>query len=408
MTEHLVIVGGGQAAVQAVHAVRQSGFDGGISLVGEEPHPPYQRPPLSKKYLAGELPRERLFLRPESFYESRGVELRLGTRVEELELGPRRVRLNDGRVLPWDRLVLATGSRVRRTGLPGDDLEGVHYVRTIGDIDAVSDRFQPDAKVVIVGAGYIGLETAAVAVGRGLDVTVLEAFERVLGRVVCEEVAGFFHSRHTQAGVRIVCGAQVSAFVGRERVEAVETAAGERFPCDLVMVGIGVVPNVELARSAGLECDNGIRVDTCGRTGEPGVVAAGDCTNHPHPFVGRNVRLESVNNAIEQAKAAASGLAGTARPFEDIPWFWSDQYDVKLQIAGLALDYDEVAIRGNIEERRFAAYYLRDGRPIAIDAVNSPQDFMNGKKLLASRTKLSADEIADSAVDLTSRIGTSR
>ncbi len=405
MSENLVIVGGGQAAVQVVHSVRQHGFDGNITLVGEEPHPPYQCPPLSKKYLAGELPRERLFLRPESFYESRGVELLLGTKVEELELGPRRVRLNDGRALSWDRLALATGSRARRTGLPGDDLKGVHYVRTIGDIDAVADRFQPDAKVVIVGAGYIGLETAAVAIGCGLDVTVLEAFDRVLGRVVCEEVAGFFHSVHTQAGVRIVCGAQVSAFIGADRVEAVETAAGERFPCDLVMVGIGVLPNVELARSAGLECDNGIRVDSYGRTGEPGVVAAGDCTNHPHPFVGRSVRLESVNNAIEQAKAAASSLAGTARPFEDIPWFWSDQYDIKLQIAGLALDYNEVAIRGDIGERRFAAYYLRDGRPIAIDAVNSPQDFMNGKKLLASRTKLSADEIADSAVDLSSRIG---
>ena len=404
MTEHLVIVGGGQAAVQVVHSVRQNGYIGNISLVGEEPHPPYQRPPLSKKFLAGELPRERLFLRPESFYASRGVELLLGTKVEELELGPRRVRLDDGRALSWDRLVLATGSRVRRTGLPGDGLAGVHYVRTIGDIDALADRFQPKAKVVIVGAGYIGLETAAVAVGRGLDVTVLEAFDRVLARVVCEEVAGFFHSRHTEAGVRIVCGAQVSAFVGGDRVEAVETASGERFPCDLAIVGIGVLPNVELAQSAGLECDNGIRVDSCARTGEPGVVAAGDSTNHPHPFVGRNVRLESVNNAIEQAKAAASSLTGTARPFEDIPWFWSDQYDVKLQIAGLALDYDEVVIRGDIDERRFAAYYLREGRPIAIDAVNSPQDFMNGKKLLASRTKLSPGEIADSSVDLTSRI----
>lgn len=405
MSERLVIVGGGQAAVQIVHSVRQHGFDGNITLVGEESHPPYQRPPLSKKYLAGDLPRERLFLRPESFYGSRGVEMLLDTRVEELEPDPRRVRLSDGRTLSYDRLALATGSRVRRTGLPGDDLDGVHYVRTIADIDAVADSFRPGAKLVIVGAGYIGLETAAVAAQKGLDVTVLEMFDRVLARVVCEEVAGFFHARHSEAGVRIVCGAQVSAFVGSNGVEAVETAAGERYACELAIVGIGVVPNVELARAAGFECDNGISVDACARTADPGVVAAGDCTNHPHPFVGRKVRLESVNNAIEQAKAAASSLAGAPQPFDDIPWFWSDQYEVKLQIAGLALDYDEVAVRGDIDAGRFAAYYLRAGRPIAIDAVNSPKDFMNGRKLLAARVKLAAGEIADTGVDLNSRIG---
>ena len=404
MREHLVIVGGGQAAVQVVQSVRQNGFDGNVTLIGEESDPPYQRPPLSKKYLAGALARERLYLKPESFYESRGVELLLGLRAVELELGRRRIRLNDDRTLSYDSLVLATGSLVRRTGLPGDELEGVHYVRKIGDIDAIAASFRPGAKLVIVGAGYIGLEVAAVAIERGLDVTVLEAFERVLARVVCAEVSGFFHSRHTEAGVRIVCSAKVAAFVGTDRVEAVETAAGNRFPCDLAIVGIGVLPNVELAQSAGLECDNGIRVDACARTDEPGVVAAGDCTNHPHPFVGRNIRLESVHNAIEQAKAAASSLTGTPREFADIPWFWSDQYDIKLQIAGLALEYDEVAIRGDMNERRFAAYYLLNGRPVAIDAVNSPRDFINGKKLLASRVRLSALEIADPAVDLSRRI----
>ncbi len=405
MDEHLVIVGAGQAAVQAIQTLRQQGFDGRISLVGEEVYPPYQRPPLSKKYLAGALARDRLYLKPETFYETRDVTVHLGMRAVELERDTRRVHLSNGRVLNYDRLLLATGSRPRRVDLPGSDLGGIHYLRSIDDVDAISTAIEPGTRVVIVGAGYIGLEVAAVLRELGLGVTVLEATERVMGRVVCAEMSAFYEQRHAAAGVDIRTRTGVARFLGARSVDTVEATDGSRFPCDLVIVGIGVVPNVELAQRAGLECPDGIRVDAHARTGDPLILAAGDCTTHPHPFVGRYIRLESVHNAVEQGKAAAFSILGQERPFVDIPWFWSDQYDLKLQIAGLSLDYDEVVVRGDMAAKRFAVYYLAAGRPVAIDAVNSPRDFMNGKKLLAARPRLTAARIADESRDLMDLLG---
>jgi 3-phenylpropionate/trans-cinnamate dioxygenase ferredoxin reductase subunit len=401
MQEGLVVIGGGQAAVQAIQSIRQGGFAGSIALVGEEPHAPYQRPPLSKKYLAGAFERERLHLKPESFYATRGIDLHLGVRAEELDIETRRVRLADGRSLTYDRLLLATGSRPRRMVVPGADLPGIHYVRTIDDVDAIRAELAPGARLVIVGAGYIGLEIAAVTVELGFDVTVLEAAYRVLSRVMCAESAQFFADYHAARGVKIRCATQVAGFQGRDAVSAVASATGELFPCDLVIVGIGIVPNVELAERAGLDCDNGIRVDACARTREPRIVAAGDCTNQPHPFVGQNVRLESVHNAIEQGKAAAASLLSHEQPFAEAPWFWSDQYDLKLQIAGLAIDYDRVVLRGDMHTKSFAMYYLSQERLVAIDAVNSPRDFIQGKKLLASRAKVPVELLADTQADLT-------
>jgi len=400
MSKHLVVVGAGQAAVQTVHSARQRGFSGQITVVGDEPFPPYQRPPLSKKYLAGTFPTERLFLKADDYYAQKHVDLLLQLRAVELDLAQRSVRLSDDRRLDFDFLALATGSRVRRLDVPGAGLAGIHYVRSIADIDAIRASVHPGARLVIVGGGYIGLEVAAVARQLELEVTVLEAEPRLLARVVCPQIADFYAQYHKQAGVDIQCGAQVSRFAGDERVTAVVTAGGAQYPCDLAIVGIGVVPNVELAAAAGLDCDNGILVDTAARTADAAVVAAGDCTNHPHPCAPRRVRLESVNNAVEQGKAAAASLLGEAAPFEEVPWFWSDQYDLKLQIAGLAMDYDEVVIRGEIGRQGFAAYYLADGRPVAVDAVNSPRDFMHAKKLIAARPKLSAAQIADPATDL--------
>ena len=401
MKERLVVIGGGQAAVQAIQSLRQGGFAGSIALVGEEAHVPYQRPPLSKKYLAGAFERERLHLRPESFYAAREVDLHLGARAEELDVATQRVRLSDGRVLAYDRLLLATGSRPRRLAVSGADLAGIHYVRTIDDVDRIRAELKPGARIVIVGAGYIGLEIASVVAELGFDVTVLEAAERVLSRVMCAESAQFFADYHAAHGVRIRCATQISEFHGRDSATEVVSSGGQRFPCDVVIVGIGIVPNVELAARAGLPCDNGIRVDACARTRDPRIVAAGDCTNQPHPFLGRNVRLESVNNAIEQAKAAALSLLGQEQPFADVPWFWSDQYDLKLQIAGVAIDYDRVVQRGDMRTRSFAMYYLRQKQLIAIDAVNSPRDFMQGKKLLASRIEVPVEQLADVEADLT-------
>ncbi len=400
MTERLIIVGAGQAAAQTVHSLRQQQFAGAITVVGEEPFLPYQRPPLSKKYLAGELPRERLFLRPASFYAERDISVELGTRAAALDLSARSVRLADGRTLDYDRLVLATGSQVRRLRVPGSDLRGVHYVRTIADVDAISASLTPSARVVMIGAGYIGLEVAAVLRQRGLAVTVLEAADRILSRVVCPEVAAFYLRHHTAAGVDIRCGATVSAMHGRTSVDSIETDSGEHFECDVVIVGIGVIPNTELAGAAGLPCDNGIVVDEFARTPDPYVLAAGDCTNHPHPLLGRRVRLESVQNAIHQAKVAAATVLGAPSAYSEVPWFWSDQYDLKLQIAGLSEGFDEVVLRGDPEAASFAAYYFAAGRLIAVDAVNSPRDFIQAKKLLAAGKVVTVAELRDAAADI--------
>ena len=398
--KHIVVVGAGQAAAQAILTLRQRKFDGRITLVGEEDLPPYQRPPLSKKYLAGELARERLLLRPMAFYEKNGVEMRLGVRAEELEPDSRRVRLDDGRRLDYDGLLLATGSRVRRLDIPGSDLPGIHYVRNVADVDRLSAAVRPGNRLVVVGAGYIGLEVAAVAATKGLKVTVLEAVDRVMARVVCSEVSQFYFDYHTRSGVDIRCGTTIDSFVGNGRVEAVSAAGGEQFPCDLVIVGIGIEPVVDPASGAGLTCDNGIRVDEFARTDDEAIVAAGDCTNHPSLLYGHRVRLESVQNAIDQAKVAAASLLGDDQPYDTVPWFWSDQYDVKLQIAGLSGNHDQVVLRGEPSTNAFAAFYLREGNLLAVDAVNSPREFMLGKRLIMQRAAPAPEQLADPATDL--------
>jgi 3-phenylpropionate/trans-cinnamate dioxygenase ferredoxin reductase subunit len=400
MTAQLIIVGAGQAAAQAVHTLVQQEFAGAVTVIGDEPYPPYQRPPLSKKYLAGALERRRLYLRPEEFYAQHDVDLRLGVRATALDRERRRIELGDGNALDYDQLLLATGSRVRRLDVPGSDLDGIHYLRSIADADRIAAELVPGRRLVIVGAGYIGLEVAAVARSLGADVTVLEAAERVMARVVCPEVAAFYTDVHTAAGVRIRCGSGVREFAGRQRVDAVVAADGTAHRCDLAVVGIGIVPQTELAEQSGLACSDGIDVDETARTADPAVFAAGDCTSHPNAVLGRRIRLESVHNAIEQAKAAAHSIAGTPQTYAQVPWFWSDQYDLKLQIAGLSAGYDRVVLRGDPQTRRFAAYYLRAGTIIAVDAVNSPRDFVHGKQLVAAHAEIDPATLADPSADL--------
>jgi 3-phenylpropionate/trans-cinnamate dioxygenase ferredoxin reductase subunit len=399
MAEHLVVVGAGQAAAQAILNLRQQNYAGSITLIGDEPYAPYQRPPLSKKYFAGEVPRERLLLRPQSFYADKGVALELGRRVTEIHRAAHALRLDDGRTLRYDRLLLATGSRVRRLDAPGAALAGVHHVRTIADIDSINAELTPGARVVVVGGGYIGLEIAAVAIQRGFKVIVLEAAERVLGRVVCTQVSEFYTELHRAAGVEILCGANVRALHGGARVESVEIVDGRRFACDVVIVGIGIVPNVELAAAAGLECANGVRVDQYARTADADVLAAGDCTSHPHALYGRVVRLESVPNAVHQAKVAAASLLGTPSAYSETPWFWSDQYDVKLQIVGLSHGYDDVVLRGDPAKRSFSVYYLAGRRLIAVDAVNSAREFAHAKQLVSASFTIDADVLRDPRTD---------
>ncbi len=400
MNKHLVIVGGGQAAAQLVQSSRQLGFEGNITLIGEESEAPYQRPPLSKKYLAGELERDRLFIKPPQFYAERGVELLLGTRAESIRTDSRQLRLSDDSRIDYDLLALATGAAPRRMDIPGTALTGVHYLRTVKDVDAIQARLKTSKRVVIVGAGYIGLEVAASCVARGAKVTVLEAAPRILGRVVCDTTADFYADYHKSRGVSIHCGAQVAEFLGDTQVTGVRTSADAVYDADCVIVGIGVTPNTQLAEAAGISCSNGICVDPYTRTDVKGVFALGDCTSHPHPWIGTRVRLESVQNAIEQGKSAASTMFAEPRAFTDVPWFWSDQYDLKLQIAGLALDYDQTIMRGDTRQRKFAVYYMQGKRLVAVDAVNSPKDFILAKRLLSAHAEPSPEAIADLEQDL--------
>lgn len=399
MADDIIIIGAGQAAAQAVQSLRAEGFTGPIKLIGDEPYAPYQRPPLSKKYLAGEIGYDRVELKGQDFYADSGVETLWQTRVTEIDRRAKRILTGDGRAFDYGKLLIATGSRVREINVPGFDLEGVHYLRNIADVDAIQAHFKPGAKMVVVGGGYIGLEVAAVAVKRGIDVTVLETADRVMARVVDPIVSHFYERVHRAEGVKIETGVTVSGFEGTDKVTAVTSGEGKSFPCDFVVVGIGIIPNTELAAEAGLTVENGIVVDELCRTSDPDICAAGDCTSHPNAVYGRRLRLESVHNAIEQGKTAAATLAGKEKPYNQVPWFWSDQYDLKLQIVGLSAGYTQAVVRGDPEAgRSFAVFYLKDGVLIAVDAVNRAPEFMMAKMLTQKKAVLDPKRIADETI----------
>lgn len=399
MSEHIVILGAGQAAVQAVATLRAEGFTGQITMLGEEPYPPYQRPPLSKAYLLGKLERERLFLKPDIFYPEAGVDLRLGVTATGVDRAAKTVSLSGGGRLNYDKLLFATGTRVRRIRVPGADLPGVHYLRNIADVDALRPAVQPGTKLAIVGGGYIGLEVAAVAAKLGADVTVFEALDRLMARAVSPALSEFYEREHRAAGVKFFLKTGVEAFAGNGKAETIH-AGGKSYPADLVLAGIGVVPNVELAQAAGLACDDGILVDQfCATPTDPAVFAAGDCTRH-HGRDGNLVRLESVQNAIDQGKHAALAMAGKPAPYREVPWFWSDQYDLKLQIAGLAHPGDRLVLRGKPEERKFAVFHLRDGKVAAVEAVNAAPEYIIGRKLIGDGAPVSAERLADTTIPM--------
>jgi 3-phenylpropionate/trans-cinnamate dioxygenase ferredoxin reductase subunit len=369
-------------------------------LVGEEPWLPYQRPPLSKKFLAGELPAERLYVKPADFYDAPGIDVRLETRITAVDRERQRVTTSTGDHIDYDALVIATGSSARRLTVPGSDKAGLHYLRNIDDVSRIRSDFESAQRLVIIGAGYIGLEVAAVTRQLGHDVTVLEAEDRVMSRVVSPEVSAFFQSEHAARGVRLMLSTALESFEGDARIAAVRTADGHSVPADLVIAGIGIVPNTELAASAGLEVDNGIVVDAGCRTADRNIFAVGDCTSHPNGIYGRRVRLESVHNALEQAKTAAANICGENLEYVQVPWFWSDQYDIKLQIAGLSEGYDEVVVRGDPATRSFSCLYLRDGVLIACDAVNAPRDFVQSKALIAAKERIAPEHLADTGTQL--------
>ncbi|HEV8019265.1 MAG TPA: FAD-dependent oxidoreductase [Steroidobacteraceae bacterium] len=402
MYQQIVIVGGGQAAVQALDTLRRKGYTGKLTLVGEEPWLPYQRPPLSKKYLAGSQERERLLIRPAQFFAEHDVHVHLGRRVTDLARRERHVRLDDGLVLPYDALLLATGSRPRRLPIPGSELAGVHYLRTIADADRIRSACTGGGRLLIIGGGYIGLEVAATTRELGMDVTVLEMADRVMNRVTCPEVSAFYSAAHRARGVHIRCNEVVRALHGDEtgRVRAVLTESGGEYPADVVIVGVGVVPADELARASGLECENGVVTDGYCRTSDAAVYAAGDCASHLNRQYGRHLRLESVDNAFEQGTTVALNLLGSATVHDKVPWFWSDQFDLKLVIVGVALAYDQVIIRGAPASRSFSACYLRDGELIAIDTINAPKDQMAARKLIAVHARPDIERLGDPQIAL--------
>ena len=341
------------------------------------------------------MPAERLYFKPESFYEDADVELHLDTRIEAIDRDAHCLCIEGGERIDYDKLVLAVGSRVRRLPVDGVTLPGVHYLRSIADVDGIRERLESGRRVVVIGAGYIGLEVAAVARESGLDVTVIEMADRVMSRVVSPEISDFYQIEHTNQGVKLRLSTGVESINGKRRVRSVTTSDGDEIPADLVVIGVGIVPNTELASAAGLDIDNGIVVDDHCRTSDPDIYAVGDCTFHPNAIYGRNLRLESVHNALEQAKTAAANLCGGDASYSQVPWFWSDQYDLKLQIAGLSEGYDDIVIRGNPAERSFSCLYLKDSRLIAIDAINAPRDFVQSKTLIATGEPVEKERLGD-------------
>lgn len=400
----IVVVGAGQAGFSVCAKLRDLGHEGPIMLVGEESHPPYQRPPLSKGYLLGETTEERLYLRPVTFYGERNIDLLLSAEAIAIDRFSREVELADGSKLPYDRLVLATGSRPRL--LPaalGGDLDGIHYVRNLADINAMAHRFREGRRVLIVGGGYIGLEAAAVSAKLGLDVTLVEATSRILQRVASPETADFFRTLHTSRGVRLLEGVALEALRGTDgHVSGAELTDGTVIGADFVIAGIGVYSNVELAEAAGIRIDNGIAVDEHCRTSDPLIFAAGDCASFP--WREGRIRLESVGNAIDQAEAVARTIMGLSTGYEAKPWFWSDQFDVKLQIAGLLSGYDTVATRAGTGNSTSFWYYLGD-RLLAVDAMNDARVYMVAKRLIDAGKSPSPHLVADPQTDLKALLG---
>ena len=400
-TSRCIIVGASHAAAQLAPALRQQGWTGAINMISNQYFLPYHRPPLSKDFLTGAKNLESIMIRPAAAYQKANIRITMGVTATSIDRANKRLTLDDGETLNYDKLVLTTGARVRRIVIPGVDLAGVFYLRDMHDAQQIKQATGANKRAVIIGGGYIGLETASALRKLGMQVTVLEAMPRILQRVTAPEVAAFYARVHAEEGVNIISDVQAVSISGEKRAEAVICQNGAEYPADIVIIGVGVIPNTALAESAGLQVDNGIVVDEFARTSDHDILAAGDCTSHFNPIYQRHLRLESVQNASDQASVAAATLCGNLNPYSALPWFWSDQYDLKLQIAGLSQGYTDVVIRGDINgSRSFAAFYVNEGKLLAVDAVNRPQDFMLGKRLIVQNSPLDMNKLADDNVPL--------
>ena len=397
----VAIVGAGQAGFQAAASLRDTGFAGRVVLIGDEPALPYQRPPLSKSYLAGQSGVDDLWLRPAEFYAKQQIDLVYGDAVTAIDRGQQRLHLASGIEFSWDHLLFATGAGCRPLAVPGAELDGVLTLRTLADADALRQRLEEAREVVVVGAGFIGLEFAAVALARGTAVHIIEVTHKPMGRVVSEPVSRFFTEAHRGWGAEVALGTGVVRILGDGgRVAGVETTVGRRISADLILICIGVIPNAELARNAGLAVDDGIVVDEYLVTSDPAISAIGDCANFPTPFAPVRVRLESVQNAVDQGRCVAERLAGRPVPYQKVPWFWSDQGDLKLQIAGITIGHDTSVLRGAPADRNFSVFCFRGGRLIGVESVNRTADHVIARRLLAGDPELSPEQAADESFDL--------
>ena len=403
----ILIVGAGQAAAQAAETLRKKGHVGPLTVVGDEGLLPYQRPPLSKKYLAGAMDKDRLLLRHADHYAQHAVDLHLGFAVSNLDARAHRVEVTDGSHFEYEKLLLATGSRPRLLPVLGAELAGVYYLRTVADVDRLRTEMKPGRRAVIIGGGYIGLEVASTCREAGLEVTVLEAADRVMSRVISPVVSRFYEAEHARHGVRVLLGARLGELVsadppeaGNRRVSAVRLVDGRELPADFVLVAVGVVPDVALAHMAGLACDDGILVDEHCRTSDPAIWAAGDCARQRNLHFDLSVRLESVDNAFEQGNSAALNMLGLTTVHDKVPWFWSDQFDLKMVIVGLAAGHDQVVVRGDPAARAFSVCYLRGGELIAVETVNHARDQMAARKLISARARPDPARLANDAIAL--------
>ena len=393
--ENLLIIGAGQSAIQCISTLKKEGYSGSITLVGEEEHLPYQRPPLSKGFLEDSLNKERLYFKKLEFFTENKVQLYLGLSAEKLEIDNQKVYLSDNSELEFDKLVFATGSRVRYLDFPGSELKSIFYLRDLDDAEAIKKDLETSENLVIIGAGYIGLEAAAIAAKKNKKVTIIEMADRVMNRTVDPQISEYYLNLHESYGVKFHFNTSLETINEVSNSLEVVCSDGTEVKADSVLIGAGVVPNIELAEEAGINCDNGIIVNEFGQTNFKNIYACGDCTNHPNKILNKNLRLESVHNAMEQAKTVASSVMNNPMEYNQVPWFWSDQYDHKLQIVGLSGDHDVVTMRGNTNDAKFMLFYTKDEELIAVDAINNPKEFLISRKLVANKVKIKPKVISD-------------
>jgi 3-phenylpropionate/trans-cinnamate dioxygenase ferredoxin reductase component len=405
MTETFVIVGAGLAGGGAAATLRKEGFDGRVVLIGAEPQPPYERPPLSKEYLRGESPFEQALFQPLDFYAENGIDTRFGVRVTRVDAVDKVVELDGGERVSYDALLVASGGRNRRIPIPGIDLESIYGLRTVADSDRIRAEIAPGRKAVVVGMGFIGSEVAASLRQSGVEVVVVDRNAVPLRRVLGEEVGRVVEEIHRDHGTELIFEDEVAAFEGAGRVELITTARGRRIECDFVVVGLGVEPATELFAGTGVEIDNGVLVDEYLRTGVEGIYAAGDVANHYHPVFKRHIRVEHWQNALKQGPAAARNMLGENEPYDEIPWFWSDQYEHNLQYAGFHTEWDELVVRGSMDERNFVAFYRKDGRVLAAVAINGGRDLRRSIPLIKTQEEVAAATLGDLDVDLRTLTG---